>query len=71
MEGLILSGKGCPDGLWYEVVIKVFILCVARIRGRVNHQCIDDFLAGTERILLCLRHIGLRTDCLGFSGISL
>ena len=27
MEGLILSGKGCPDGLWFDVVVKV-LFCV-------------------------------------------
>jgi hypothetical protein len=37
VDGLILSGEGRPDGLWYEVVVKGFI-CVTRILGRANHQ---------------------------------
>lgn len=60
VEGLILSGEGFPDGLWCYVVCEG--VCVARIRGRANHQWIDDLLAGTERIRPCLRHIGIRPD---------
>jgi hypothetical protein len=65
VDGQILFGNGCPNGLWCYVISGV--LCGGvRIRKRANHRWIGILLAGTERILLCLRHIGLRPDRAGF-----